>query len=122
MKKSASKNPYQYSAMNESQPNIQYITYTKTQFLKKQSEVFKKEKDIALAFSTFKINKKNATEGTYGISMRQNYNSTSYADEGYLFLLVDFEQALPQIYVRSWQPQEWSAEALVKLANFRLNK
>jgi len=66
--------------------------------------------------------RKNNSKGVYGISMRQNYNATNYADEGYLFLLVDFNEEKPQIYVRSWQPQEWVEQALVDLSNFNINK
>jgi hypothetical protein len=36
--------------------------------------------------------------------MRQSYASTTYADEGYLFLLIDFRETDPLIYVRAWQP------------------
>jgi hypothetical protein len=66
--------------------------------------------------------RKNNQPGVYGISMRQNYASTTYADEGYLFLLVDFNGACPQIYVRSWQPKEWNDDSLIKLSNFHLNR
>jgi len=54
--------------------------------------------------------------------MRQHYNSTSYSDEGYLFLLVDFNEEFPKICVRTWQPQEWSEEKLIKLSNYIVHK
>jgi len=64
---------------------------------------------------------KNNIEGVYGISMRQSYTSTNYSDEGYLFLLIDFNDDKPKIYVRAWQPKEWSDDALVELGNFNVN-
>ena len=37
----------------------------------------------------------------------QEYNSTTYADKGYLFLLVDMtDHDAPQIKIRTWQPNE----------------
>ena len=61
-------------------------------------------------------------QDVYGVEMRQSYASTTYSDEGYLFLLVDFSERDPLIYVRAWQPNEWNESALVKTANFRIYK
>ncbi len=122
LKKGKKSDNYQYAKMTEQQPDIQYVQYTKKQYLENQKKAFKNQKDIFLGYSTFKINKKNNMPGTYGISMKQHYAATTYADEGHLFLLVDFLQDQPQIYVRSWQPREWSEDAMIKLANFKLNK
>jgi hypothetical protein len=122
IKKTSLKGQYTYARVDESQPDVVYTQYTKNQYLKNQKKNFEAHKDISLGFSTFKINRKNDAIGTYGISMKQNYTATGYADEGYLFLLVDFLQTQPQIYVRSWQPREWSDKAMIGLANFRLNR
>lgn len=109
-----------YTRQNESQPDYQTIQYSKQEYLKNQKKTFDGQKDIYLGFSTFNIKSKNDKKGVYGISMRQNYQSTGYADEGYLFLMIDFNEKNPQIYVRSWQPQEWEDEKLVKLSNFKV--
>ncbi len=112
---------YKYIPMAQ-QPNFEQVKYSKEQYLKKQADLFASRKDLFLGFSTLSMNKKNAEQGVYGLSMRQHFNSTGYSDEGYLFLLVDFKQALPRIYVRSWQPQEYNDEALIQLSSFKLNK
>jgi len=104
------------------QPNFVQIQYTKEQYLKNQQRVFDIQKDIFIDFSTFDIVKKNNAEGVYGVEMRQNYSSTTYADEGYLFLLIDFNGADPLIYIRAWQPNEWDSAALVNTSNFRVYK
>ncbi len=101
-------------------PDVEYIRMTKDQYIEKQRRLFALREDIHLGFSTLKITRKNKQDGVYGISMRQHYNSTGYADEGFLFLLVDFNHELPQIYVRSWQPQEWDEKELIRLSNFTL--
>lgn len=46
-------------------------------------------------------------DGIYGVSLRQQYKSDRYADDGYLFLLWDFRnESMPLIHVRTWQPAE----------------
>jgi len=122
LKKTQMKDVYKYNKLNEEQPDVQYFEYTKGEYLKNQAKVFANQKDIYVGYNSFKISRKNKNDNVYGLSMRQNYQATTYSDEGYLFLLVDFNQKQPQIYVRSWQPQEWSESALIKLSNFNLNK
>ncbi len=111
----------QYNKIGD-QPSIEYLRFTKEQYLARLSKSFDVKKEINLRFSTIKISRKNNIKGTYGISMRQSYNSSNYSDEGYLFLLIDFNDVNPQIYVRSWQPQEWSDENMIDLSNFIIRK
>jgi hypothetical protein len=103
------------------QPDIEYLTMTKKEYLERQKTVFQGQSDILIEFTSFKIMKKQGTEYVYGVEMRQNYYSTTYSDEGHLFLLIDFNYKDPLIYVRAWQPQEWSPEQLVKAANYRIH-
>lgn len=104
------------------QPTFEKIRLTKEQYINRQKSVFKHQKDISLDFSTFEINSKSNAENVYGVEMRQNYSSTTYADEGYLFLMIDFNEADPTIYIRAWQPNEWDSATLVNSANFRVYK
>ncbi|MAL18928.1 MAG: hypothetical protein CL670_06435 [Balneola sp.] len=114
-------NNFAYEQNQPTQPNVEYLRQTKDEFIARQKILFETKPDIHLGFSTFNIIRKNNQEGIYGISMRQSYTSTNYSDEGYLFLLIDFNGEEPKIYVRAWQPQEWSEDALVELGNFRVN-
>lgn len=104
------------------QPGFEQLQFTKQQYLTRQKQIFDVQKDIFIDFSNFGIMKKNNTPGVYGVEMRQNYSSTSYADEGYLFLLIDFNEKDPLIYIRAWQPNEWDPSALVNTSNFRIYK
>jgi hypothetical protein len=104
------------------QPTFEKIRLTKKEYISRQKSVFKYQKDISVDFSTFKINRKSNAENVYGVEMRQNYASTTYADEGYLFLMIDFNEANPTIYIRAWQPNEWDSASLVNTANFRVYK
>jgi len=116
----ASTDGYIYNRLTNEQPDADYIKLTKKQYLTNLSRLFKKAEDIFIGFSSMDIEKKIGQK-VYGISMRQNYCNNSYSDEGYLFLLVDFEQQQPQIYIRNWQPKQWDEQALIKLINFRIN-
>lgn len=104
------------------QPTYEKIRLTKKQYLSRQKRVFNKQKDISLDFSTFEIHSKSNAENVYGVEMRQNYSSTTYADEGYLFLMIDFNEANPTIYIRAWQPNEWDSASLINTSNFRVYK
>jgi len=115
-------NKFVYSELSEKQPSFEQIIYTKKQYLEKQRKNFASLKDIHIGYGGIKVLRKNDIDGVYGLSLRQSYSSTNYSDEGYLFLLIDFRDNLPTIYVRSWQPNEWSEEAMIKLSNFRINK
>ncbi len=106
----------------EKQPDYEYIRLTKEKYLQRLQRVFEAQQDIFLDFSSFRTIRKNNTKGVYGVEMRQSYQSTTYSDEGYLFLLIDFRGADPLIYVRAWQPNEWNDSVLVRTANFRIYK
>ncbi len=104
----------------EQQPDYEYLRFTKGEYLRRQKRIFEQEKDILLDFASFNIHCKNNRPGLYGVEMRQNYFSTTYSDEGYLFLLIDFNTIDPTIYVRAWQPNTWNEDELIKTANFNI--
>lgn len=104
------------------QPDHEYLRLSKKQYLERQNQIFAANQDIALDFSTFNIIEKNNQDSVYGVEMRQSYASTIYADEGYLFLLVDFREKDPLIYVRAWQPNAWNPEELIRTANYKIHK
>ncbi|MFQ5641964.1 MAG: hypothetical protein ACE5IR_28650, partial [bacterium] len=121
MRKKLPENAIQYRKL-AAEPDYEYIKLSKQDYLRRQKRVFDIQKDIFLDFGSFDIVKKNNAQNVYGVEMRQSYASTTYADEGYLFLLVDFNERDPLIYVRAWQPNEWDEEALVRSGNFRVYK
>lgn len=114
------KKRWQYNKINPGQPTIEYIFLKKYQYLQRLNHVFNIQHDIHLGFLNFELEMlPNVKAGVYGISMRQNYSSTTYSDEGYLFLLIDFFSGNPQIHVRAWQPNEWDDNNLIRLLNYR---
>ena len=115
-------NPYQYVPEGKEQPNVEYVKLTKQEYVDRQKKLFTLNQDMFLGFSSFTINRTNNQPGIFGVSLRQHYQADTYADEGNLFLLVDFNGEEPQIYVRAWQPNEWNPDALINLSNFKVLK
>jgi hypothetical protein len=109
-----------YVQLADNQPTFAQTQYTKTQYLNNQRRIFERQHSIDITFSSFNILRSNKQDGVYGISLQQEYTSTTYADEGYLFLLVNFNRDDPQIHVRTWQPREWDQDLLIDMANFRI--
>ncbi len=105
-------------SMERDLDEIEYIQMTKEQYLQRQRRIFNAQRDIHLGFNTFNLQKKDIDSDVFGISMRQQYASSGYADEGYLFLLIDFLEEDPLIYVRSWQPGEWTRDQMIKMSDF----
>jgi len=120
-KKKLPQDMVQYQQM-ANEPNYEYLTFKKDEYIQRQRQIFQLQHDILLDFASFNIIRKNNAPSVYGVEMRQNYTSSTYADEGYLFLLIDFEGIDPLIYVRAWQPHTWAENQLIKTANFKINK
>lgn len=88
-----------------SQEQVQYNVKSKRAYLDRLKILFKRNKEIKLKFSDFKIMRHPTQDGIYGVALRQGYSSDLYSDDGYLFLLWDFrDEASPLIHVRTWQP------------------
>lgn len=109
------------------QEKVIYNLRNKQQFISKLRQVFAANKKIELFFSDFKINRHPTIPTVYGVSLRQTYTSDIYSDDGYLFLLWDFQQAdAPQIHVRTWQPRILDDQTVIpeneifSLRNFNL--
>ena len=90
---------------------ITHNRYTKDQYLSNLEKCFynPRNKYINVKFAENDIQTLNAFNGhkVYGIQIKQLYNSATYGDVGYLFLMVDMTDAdKPQIKVRTWKPNQ----------------
>lgn len=97
---------------------VEYTKQTKEQYIRNLKKAFKRNKWINVKFSEIGENGESGgcagiTRSTvdptkYGVRLRQEWNSSNYSDEGYLFLLWEFPEdgKDPIIHVRTWQP-EW---------------
>ena len=88
--------------------NHKYITtnrYTKDQYLKNLERCFRSNEFINIRFANNDVRKAQGEE-EYGIQIKQDYYSSTYGDEGYLYIQVDLEdRKQPIIKVRTWQPE-----------------
>lgn len=97
--------------------------YTKDQYLSHLQKCFynPRNKYINVKFAENDIQTLNSFNGhkVYGIQIKQLYNSATYGDVGYLFLMVDMTDAdKPQIKVRTWQPNQTPIDQLFHAGEF----
>lgn len=98
--------------------------YTKEEYLKRLERCFQNNEFINLRFSKndarwLRKCKEQNGKDIFAIEIAQEYNSTTYADEGFLFLLVDMtEPDTPQIKIRTWQPSQTPIEQLYNEGDF----
>lgn len=102
---------------------ITHNRYTKDQYLSNLEKCFfnPRNKYINVKFAENDIQTLNAFNGhkVYGIQIKQLYNSATYGDVGYLFLMVDMTDAdKPQIKVRTWQPNQTPIDQLFHAGEF----
>ena len=99
--------------------NYEFTQLTKEEYLYRLRRVFNRNEYINIQFEENVVKKRDNQSEVYGINIKQNYFSSSYADQGYLFLMVDMKDAVtPIIYVRSWQPEKFEDGHVINLSDF----
>ncbi len=89
----------------EMKDEVHYRKQNKTEYLQSLSRVFKNNERIRVSFNDVIVTQHPTKVDLYGVQVRQTFHSTSYSDEGYVFMLWDFQDKNhPQIHVRTWQP------------------
>lgn len=82
--------------------------YTKDKYIQHLARCFRRNEFINIRFTQSDIQKleKNVDQEIICVQLGQDYNSTTYADQGYLFLMIDMtDKDAPFIKVRTWQPE-----------------
>lgn len=97
---------------------VEYTRQDRDEYLRNLKRAFRRNKWINVTFSEIGdngetggcggITRSKVNPSMYGVRLRQKWESSSYNDEGYLFLLWEFpeDDKSPCIHVRTWQP-EW---------------
>ena len=104
-------------------PTINYKKYDKQQYLNNLRRVFARNSWIEVKFSQIgehgegdgerAVTRSTENPNIYGVRLRQEWNSSTYSDMGYVFLLWDFtDEGHPVIHVRTWQPEYVGANKL----------
>ena len=89
----------------QAESKVTYAIHSKHDYINRLCKVFASNQKIEVKFSGFRILRHPTMDGIYGVTLRQQYKSDRYSDDGYLFLLWDFrDKSMPLIHVRTWQP------------------
>lgn len=87
------------------QKYIKRTQYSKEQYMKNLETCFRSNEFVNIRFANNDVRKAKDGE-EYGIQIKQDYYSTNYGDQGYLYLQVDLDDPQkPIIKVRTWQPE-----------------
>lgn len=101
---------------------IEYNKQSKQQYISRLSNVFRNNRRINVTFDEIKVMRHPANVDFYGVTLHQGYTSDRYHDDGYLFLLWDFQnENAPQIHVRTWQPDKINGKKLPEDEVFNLS-
>lgn len=92
---------------------VEYVQQTKEQYLRNLQGVFRRAKYINVKFSEYKIVRHGSKPNYYGVTLKQDWATNTYKDQGIVFLVWDFSnEDEPKIHVRTWQPMSEEAFAL----------
>lgn len=105
---------------------IELLRMDKNTYFERLSKVFKSQEYINIRFTETDFQRQMVSaddensegEDIFGVRLLQEYQSTTYGDVGYLFLMVDLRDTKrPVIHVRAWQPDKVDINKLVTLKN-----
>ena len=86
---------------------------TKEKYIESLKHIFSKNSFVNIKFDDIIVTKHDVAKDIYGVQLKQKWNSSNYADTGFLFMMIDFresektttaESLPPIIHVRVWQP------------------
>lgn len=95
--------------LGESNAKVVYNRQNKQQYLANLRRAFARNKYIEVKFEVLDgecgVTQSQNNPNVYGVRLRQEWRSSNYSDDGYVFLLWDFrDENHPEIKVRTWQP------------------
>jgi hypothetical protein len=96
---------------------VKYNRMDKQTYIKNLKQAFASKEFINIEFEDSNIEKSAKGGNIYGIEIKQNYYSSNYGDQGYLFLIVDLN-ADPLIHIRTWQPEKGVNGRTFKIGDF----
>ncbi len=114
--------PDMLASSSLSQDQIKFIRLSKAEYIDRlENKVFKQNDFIKVNFSEMELRRHPSRNYIYGVTLKQDWHTSTYSDEGYLFLMIDFHnQEKPLIHVRSWQPEKFSDGSLINLGDFEV--
>jgi len=106
-------------------PKVEYSVKNKQQYLNNLRGVFAKNKYINVHFDDISVVRHGSKPNFYGVTLRQGWRSSTYSDDGVVFIVWDFtDEFAPKILVRTWQSLEEVDELgnkVFDIQDFKLN-
>ncbi|MDP8238176.1 MAG: hypothetical protein P9X24_03715 [Candidatus Hatepunaea meridiana] len=104
-----------------SRDKIEFIRLSKQEYMTNLGRCFEKNAFVKVVFDSVEVTRHNGDPDLYGVTVKQNWYSSSYSDTGWVFLLWDFkDEKNPTIYVRSWQPEPFEDGSVINLYEFKI--
>lgn len=95
-----------------------YKQLSKKEYIDNLRSTFNKNGYVIVKFDDFQVKRHGTNPNFYGVTLKQTWRSTTYHDEGILFLIWDFtDEDKPKIHVRVWQHPE---QDRFKLGDFEI--
>lgn len=93
---------------NMNNTTIEYTRRSKSEYITHMRRIFRINDYINIRFSDVDVMQHGRYPEIYGVTVKQDWNTTRYSDVGYVFLMIDFkDDENPIIHVRTWQPEEY---------------
>jgi len=87
--------------------DFEYSVQDKGTYLANLKKAFDRNAYINIKFDNIVVTQHEGNPDIYGVLLIQNWNSSTYSDEGWLFLIIDFkDENDPLVWVRTWQPMK----------------
>jgi len=104
-----------------SRDKIRFLRLSKNQYLDRLKRIFRLNSFVKVQFEEISIKLHPKFPEIYGVTLKQYWKSSTYSDEGWLFLMIDFKDPNhPLIHVRSWQPERFPDGSVVSLGDFEI--
>lgn len=105
-----------------SNEKIVYLKQSKKSYLAGLKKVFSKNKYIDVQFEDIEVLSHTKNPKVYGVTLKQDWKSSTYMDTGFVFLMIDFSDELqPFVQVRTWQPEKINGVELRRDEIFSFN-
>lgn len=100
---------------------IVYQKKTKGEYIASLKKVFASNSYLNVVFDEVEVIQHPKLTDIYGVTLKQEWNSSRYRDVGFVFLMIDFQDELhPLIQVRTWQPEKLNGKVLARDEVFNL--
>ncbi|MGM0498501.1 MAG: LPP20 family lipoprotein, partial [Bacteroidota bacterium] len=98
---------------------VRYNRQSKQEYIRNLKYSFQSKEYINIQFEESEVRKGGKGDNIYGVQIKQNYYSSNYGDQGYLFLMADLKDPKePIIHVRTWQPTKGKRDSTYGLSDF----